>query len=210
MHTHPRSGSVASLCLLGVAFVPVPAWAAELSPDGVPHERPRRFGDRGELAISGGSSLTFARTEVSGSSSSPSTSFLFSPGIDWFPTVGLSLGVRVGYAHQSDARLPDSNSFSVGPRVGYDVPLADHWSLWPQVYASTGAAWESDGSRAQSWGAGGYVPVLYHPAPHFFLGLGPSGATVYIPAVGNGQQVTPALTLTTYGLLATVGGWVGI
>lgn len=211
MHTNPHPGSFASLCLVCAALVPLPAWGADVATDAEPRDRPRRFGDAGTLAVSGASSLSFTRTEVTGGSSTPSTSFFVSPGVDWFPVRGLSLGVRAGYGHQAAPGYPDADSLSVGPRVGYDVTLGDHWSLWPQVYGASGATWGSDGSRAVAWSAGAYVPALYHPAPHVFLGLGPTVVTTYFPAMGNGsQEVTPSVTLTTYGLLATLGGWVGL
>lgn len=112
MHTHPRPGSIALLCLMA-AQIPVPASAAELSPDGEPHERPRRFGEAGELAISGNSSLTLSRTDVSGGTESPWTVLQVAPGVDWFPIAGLSLGARGAYSYQSAPGLPASNALSM-------------------------------------------------------------------------------------------------
>jgi hypothetical protein len=56
----------------------------------------------------------------------------------------------------------------------------------------------------------GYAPILYHPTPHFFVGLGPDLRTDVMTSTatiaGAAAESNPPL-LTVYGLSFTLGGW---
>jgi hypothetical protein len=93
---------------------------------------------------------------------------------------------------------------SAGPRLGYNVPIADRWSVWPEVYGAYQVDW-GEFAPSSGFAVGAYVPVLYHPAPHLFFGLGPGVSTSWLVA-GAG---THGNSVTTYGFSLSVGGWLG-
>ena len=90
----------------------------------------------------------------------------------------------------------NSNSLNVGPRVGYNIRLSPDLSVWPSAFGALGTSWFTNGSSS-ALRVGGSVPVLFHPVPHFFVGLGPHLET----------DLTGSSKSTTYGLGLTVGGW---
>jgi hypothetical protein len=137
------------------------------------------------------------------------TSFVVSPGLDYFIVRGLSLGVVALYGHtQEDAIAATasqaaqasyhSDALTLGPRVGYDIALSRDVSLWPSVFGAFGETWSSVGN-ASGLRAGASVPVLFHPVRHFFIGVGPFVTTDF--ATGAGPRYTD------YGLDLTLGGW---
>jgi hypothetical protein len=104
--------------------------------------------------------------------------------------------------------------FGVGPRIGYDAPISNLVSIWPKigftfahshaadagfngVGVASGAGLVSVSNDQTLWLFDAYVPVLLHPAPHFFLGFGP-----YIDTQLNGD-----VRSTAYGGKFTLGGW---
>jgi hypothetical protein len=103
------------------------------------------------------------------------------------------------------------------PRLGADAPLGDSFSIYPlfelgighQTYDETGEG-SGDQYVDDTVSVDLYVPLLVHPAPHVFIGLGPSvyhqvsSAVTYpadplVPAVQNRE--------TTLGARLVVGGW---
>jgi len=94
---------------------------------------------------------------------------------------------------------PRDRQSGIGPTVGYNIPLSSKLSLWPRV-----GVWASDetitneSNEAVLW-LNGDLRVLYHPAPHFFVGFGP-----YVQQVVAGNEKE-----TLYGASFTIGGWVG-
>ncbi|MGH7436326.1 MAG: hypothetical protein ACRENE_11695, partial [Polyangiaceae bacterium] len=82
---------------------------------------------------------------------------------------------------------------------------ARQWSLWPSVASGYGTLW------GDTFGALGsthylftnvYLPVLFHPAPHFFIGLGPEASTSFLEPDRSSS--------TRIAFNATVGGWAGL
>ena len=135
------------------------------------------------------------------------TSFFVGTAADYFVVRGFSLGARVLYDHLEESGYSADNSVSIGPRIGYDVPLGDHASLWPVLFGSYSNTWIVGNPLEWSVAVGAYVPVLYHPAPHFFLGIGRRSMPQSITSRSTPQWNTDALRTTTYGISATVGGW---
>jgi hypothetical protein len=169
-----------------------------------------QFGSKGELAISSEVGLVISNTSISGASGS-TTNVELEPAVDYFVINGLSVGAFVAfdYTSVSDGH---SSTFGVGPRVGYNFTLSDLVSVWPKV----GLSFEDDSSTANVSVAGeppgtststtvssthlainAYVPLMFHPAPHFFAGLGP-----FLDA-----DLTGNTRATTFGGKMTVGGW---
>jgi hypothetical protein len=78
----------------------------------------------------------------------------------------------------------------------YDVPL----DRWFSLFVSTSLYGIQRGGTDAVWGAAAFAPLLFHPANHFFLGLGPSFA---LDLFGSGS----APKATVFGLRSLVGGY---
>jgi hypothetical protein len=168
-----------------------------------------RFGGARQWALSNDSSFTIQRatqSEVDGAV----VSVTLAPAADYFLIRNLSLGGFAGvrYTKAGDA---DSLRFDIGPRVGYNIPMSDRWSLWPKLgfsYARTKNATESEAmddttivrkTTQNALALNLFIPVLFHPVSHFFLGFGP-----FIDTDLNGDN-----RATVWGGKLTMGGWVG-
>lgn len=184
-------------------FGPLPA-VGESPPDPDARRPVAGFGETGDLVFSGLTELTLTQTTVSPvSEGAPSSHFLVAGSVDYFSVRGLSVGVRFSYSHTAQSGSDPFDSVSVGPRIGYNVPIGDHCSFWPSVYGAYNDSWSSS-LDDRSVTVGAYAPLLYHPVPHFFVGIGP------LVSVGTSLGNATAPVLTDYGLSATVGGWVGL
>jgi hypothetical protein len=171
------------------------------------------FGDSGQLAISSDMQLSFIGETVSpaqGSGSSGSQ-IVLAPAADFFVIPNLSVGGQLFFEFISPA-APNSSTtvgWGVGPRVGYDLAFAENFSVWPRAYFLFEALSTSSGAGASSVGTLGlFAPVLWHPIPHFFIGLGPFAQTDLLSKVAppGGSSTTGSKT-TEYGVLSTIGGW---
>jgi hypothetical protein len=152
--------------------------------------------------------------------------------LDVFVVRDLSLGGSVqgsygdGRGHGADGSLVDTTSTSLvaSLRVGLNLRLSDPVSLWPHL--GIGFEWQQQAEQLVSGralsipgSALGYptttrygpwasidFPLVVHPRPHFFVGVGPSpwhefGTTQGGPNVGvERTSVAGALVL---------GGWLG-
>jgi hypothetical protein len=120
------------------------------------------------------------------------------PALDTFIVSNVSVGgvVGFGYGGGSSTASPGSSTFEVGARAGYAFAIADRIAVWPTggVYLSytTGNHMSSTNTYL-----GIFAPFLYLPAPHFFLGIGP---TFNLGLSGGGGQ--------DFGLDFAIGGWI--
>jgi len=160
-----------------------------------------RFGAPGTLAISSDANVGFFGSSVSGGASS--WTFVIVPAADYFLSLrGFSIGGQISYMHGSPAAESTIDSFGIGPRAGYNIPINDLISIWPKL-AFIFADQVQTGARSTTFDVQLYAPVLFHLAPHFFVGLGPQIQTdliVSASAPGAGRT-------TSYGLYFTIGGW---
>lgn len=166
------------------------------------------FGSKGQIAISSEAGATFTHTSVSGIDGS-TTTLVLRPGVDYFLISRLSLGAFAGIDYES---LPSGSAttFSVGPRVGYDIAFSDHFSIWPRV----GFSYNSTSVKSDAENVGGveipssevsnsavalnlFAPVLFH-TNHYFAGVGPA-----LDADLSGDAKT-----TTFAVRVTLGGWI--
>lgn len=167
------------------------------------------FGDRGQLAISSDAGFSLSSTAISGSDGS-TTTLILRPAVDYFVIDSLSLGGFIGLEYVA----PPSGSttaFSIGPRVGYNLRVSELFSVWPKVglsFASTTEKQDAvvlpDGSRVDASDTSStslqlnlFVPLMFHPVKHFFLGLGPG---LDLDLTGDNKATTIAVRLT-------LGGW---
>lgn len=175
---------------------------------GLPQVEPEspsgRFGMDGAKAVSSDAGLSVSNTSINGIDGS-TTTLVLRPAFDWFVMNDLSLGGFVGVEYNSSPG-GDSSVISVGPRVGYNVPLSARTSLWPKVglsLASTtiedeGAVGGGDEESNTSVQLNLFAPFMFHPVQHFFLGLGPA---LDVDLSGDAKATTIAARLT-------LGGWI--
>jgi len=159
------------------------------------------------MAISSDAGLSISHTSVSGGGSS--TELILRPAVDYFLIDNLSLGGFLGLDYTSTSG-GSTTAFSIGPRVGYNLPLSERWSVWPKVgfsFASTsvkvdstevaGITTPSTSTSNTAFALNLFVPVMFHPVEHFFLGFGPALDT---DLSGDNKSTVIAGRLT-------IGGW---
>jgi hypothetical protein len=141
--------------------------------------------------------------------------FTLAPAADFFVLDHFSLGmeVLVGYSSFSppSGLVPNPQSsntimYGIAPRIGFDIPFGSSpFSIWPKVFFEH-AGWSNGGAGA-GYGniqfLGAYAPILYHPTPHFYLGLGPN-ILAELGASSDGSSATSKIT--AYGAFASIGG----
>jgi hypothetical protein len=142
------------------------------------------------------------------------TQFGLAPAADFFVIDNLSVGGQLLFsiASTSPNQGPGTSytSFGIAPEVGYNIGLTDRISVWPKLFFGYQSTSVSNNGGSYSEGAlGVYVPFLYHPAQHFFLGIGPNFATQLISNIspGNGGPSVDGSKATTFGITATFGGY---
>lgn len=164
----------------------------------------RNFGGKGQLAFLSDNTLDIRHT------SDKVTTITFEPAADYFVIDNLSVGgfIGINYAKAGNA---DGTRFSIGPRVGYNLSFTNMMSVWPKIglsYAHSSAGYTtsqgnvdvSTSKSNNSIALNLFVPVMFHPATHFFLGLGP-----FLDTDLSGDN-----RVTAYGIKLTVGGWLSM
>lgn len=166
------------------------------------------FGAQGQLAISSDTGLSISNTSVSGQSGS-TTRLVLAPSVDYFIVDSWSVG---GFVSLDYTTTPGSSTttFAIGPRVGYDLALTRIFTVWPKAgfsFRSTNldtdetvvegetVPGQSDVSNALALNL--FVPLMFHPAAHFFIGFGPA---LDVDLTGDNKATTIAGRLT-------LGGW---
>jgi hypothetical protein len=201
--------TVCALTLSFCAFTAASPRAALADDDPIPSAAtpPASFGARGVLAIGSDASGT-AYEELS--TGTHSTSVNLQPAVDYFVANHLSLGASLWFAYSSQEE-PSARDhefvYGIGPRVGYDLPLSEHFSLWPKLsgfVSHSSDTFENTAPASRTTDSGSnvevelFVPVMFHPVPHFFVGIGPFAEAVL---TGAGSAFL--------GGKITIGGWVG-
>lgn len=198
-----------SLLVTTVSFAAV----AQTQPDpGMPKVDPGspsgRFGGQGQLAIMGEGGVFFTHTSIDGQDGS-STTFVIQPAIDYFLIDHLSLGAFTGLEYNK-APGGSTTSYRIGPRIGYDIPFSERFSIWPKA----GFSFNATTVKLDAGSIGGvpvpssstsnnaialnlYVPIAFH-AHNYFVGFGPALDT----------DLSGDAKATTISARLTVGGWV--
>ncbi|MES1208682.1 MAG: hypothetical protein ABUS79_22315 [Pseudomonadota bacterium] len=201
-----------------------PPPAATPAPETAPASNPMSggtgaFGSQGQIAVSVDLPMTneapqFAIYHHSVSMGGPSTTSInIQPSLDYFVAPNISVGGQIGIQHGSadlfgGSGTDTATAFGLEVRGGYNLALNDMFSIWPHI----GIAYEHVSISSGGNSATGYViplvvsvPILWHPASHFFLGLAPSLRTDLVAKIaGNDIGKT-----TDVGLTAVVGGYFG-
>jgi hypothetical protein len=214
------SRSIALISTLAVCVAFAPAALAQDNDDdddvevrttdrGLPEVRPNSpsgiFGTKGQKAVSSDAGLSVSNTSVSGVDGS-TTTLTLRPAVDWFFAENISLGGFVGVDYTSQTG-GSSSVISIGPRIGYNLPVSERMSVWPKIgfsLANTTVNTDAVGGipdQEESNTSGQlnlFVPVMFHPVQHFFLGLGPA---LDLDLSGENKATTVAVRLT-------LGGWI--
>lgn len=120
------------------------------------------------------------------------------PALDYFLTPIVSVGGIIRYGHSSGGggtNASGTNSFGVGARAGAHFMLNGQFSVWPMAGLLLDWVSANHSSSTNTWLAL-WAPVLFHPAPHFFAGLGP---TFRLGLTGDGAN--------QFGIDTMLGGW---
>jgi hypothetical protein len=218
-----HDGLWSSLCLAAVAStVALPALAQDVDNDGDDDGRVRvhrervntdvrasspsgRFGLEGQKAVSSDAGLSISNTSVSGVDGS-TTTLVLRPAIDWFFADSISLGGFVGVEYNSSPG-GSTSVISIGPRIGYNLPISERVSVWPKLgFSLANTSVKTDGvggvgdvdESNTSVQLNVFAPVMFHPVQHFFLGFGPA---LDLDLSGDAKATTIAARLT-------LGGWI--
>jgi hypothetical protein len=128
-------------------------------------ENGRVFGDTGVAVPSG--SLSFVHSTFLDTLS-------LSPALQYFVAPDFAVGIGLLYSHGSFTGQPTFNVYGGSASVGYNFRLAKAVSLFPQIeFTAQHAFASSPGAGGTYWSLQAFLPVLFHPAQHFFLGIGP-------------------------------------
>lgn len=161
-----------------------------------------RFGRESQLAISSDAALSIEHR-----SPGDVTTITLAPAADYFVIDNLSVGGFIGFRYQT-AGDTSSTQFSIGPRVGYNITLTDLVSVWPKLglsfaHSSTTTEIGDDDTTVETTvdndalALNLFVPIMFHPATHFFAGFGP-----FLDTDLSGDD-----KVTSFGLKLTLGGW---
>ncbi len=132
--------------------------------------------------------------------------------LDYFVIDNLSIGGQVSYLTANDG---NTKTFSLAPRLGYNIAFSDDFSIWPQLgvnFTSVTDQVEAGGvtteATSSAFGVSLYAPVLYHITNHFFLGIGPFIDTQLSNSTKpeEGDSIDNA-KVTNFGLQSLLGGY---
>jgi hypothetical protein len=190
-----RSMTILALALLGL---PASARAQGDAPGFSPTaEAGGGFGAVGQLALSMGptSGEHFFVHKNGGN-----WVFQLAPAADYFLAPHVSVGGVVAYTHATGgvgtgANASGSDAFRIVARAGYDFAVQDRFTIWPLGGLELDF-FSANHTSSTATSLVVYVPVLFHPAPHFFAGLGP---LLSVGLSGGGGN--------TIGIDSMLGGW---
>lgn len=170
-----------------------------------------RFGQRGQVVPLG--SLGFSYSSVAPNSDSVTTLSL-GPTLFWFVADDIALGGSATVARRTQSQGDTSitiSSYGVAPGAAYNLRLSPLTSLLPQVAVAFN--WQeiaispsgTTNPRLNTISLQLFVPILFHPVPHFFLGFGP--AFSYDVSATLTDAAGDAPKTTTIGAQTILGGW---
>ena len=176
----------------------------------------RRFGEATEWVFTGETSIYASSTRYSAQGSYSSVNV--APGFDYFVVDDFSVGADVygTYAKTNGvfSGSTTTTTYGIAAHVAVNLPLGRLLSLYPRGYfgfggetdQQSGDAGSSQVTHSVSWAAL-YVPLLVHPAPHVFVGFGPSVRHELSSdfTYSSGQQSSNPGTVLSANLI--VGGW---
>lgn len=166
------------------------------------------FGQPGQVVLDADVRASFEYTNTTppgGGDGASTTDVVLRPGLLYFVVPNVAIGASLGFESR-ETEGQSSTAFGAGPTLAFNVPLGPRVSMLPQLGLAYSHVTLEIGTQEVSGYvlAGGVgVPFLFHLAPHFFLGFGPSVAHTFVSRV-EGQDGSTQLR---FGLLAMFGGW---
>ena len=171
------------------------------------------FGNAGQVLFWGSSGATLSSASsgyTNSSASTRSSNVNLAPNVGFFLSETLVLEAAVTLWRQSDSNLT-YYGFGIESGLGFNVPVGARVSLLPEFRVGGGwaqydypvSSTNADHDYYHYWGSIG-MPILFHLAPHFFIGGGPQ-LTFY-----DSKQNTPGantyetVRITLQGM---IGGW---
>jgi hypothetical protein len=172
-----------------------------------------RFGDKGVLTPYGNIEFSYNSISPPSGDSTNYTTFALQPGLLYFVADGIAIGGRVVLSYSSGVGSSSGSiaAYGIAPTLGFNQWFGDKASFFPQLaIALTGGSLDSGNGNSASTLLVSFVvaaPVLYHPVPHFFLGLGPSFNLDLVSKVSaNGNSADSNKTFSI-GLASAIGGY---
>lgn len=185
-----------------------------------------RFGEPGQIVLRGDFDLTAAYTTIKHTAdrgqgipeSTAVTTIKVAPAFDVFVARNLSLGGVFGFSFDQgwlDAGAIKGKGrdirISVGPELGYSFPVPPKGSIYPRIGVGFAHRWlTTDNPIGGSQTTTGYViqvsaqlPLVFHVAPHFFVGVGPFFRTD-VKSISGDKDFDKALS---FGLAVDIGAW---
>jgi hypothetical protein len=190
------------------------------SQDAVPH-----FGDQGEVVVTNSLVASINSLHYAGTDSS-SLNVGFGGAVDWFMFHEVSLGVACNLSYAGASGIDGTTGrqtvyttgkTTVAPRLGLNLPIGRSISVYPVLELGFGSVnYDETESGLENKGTSTLValslfaPVLVHPAPHVFVGFGPSVYTelsdsVSFPNVPQAPSIQNREVAYSAGLV--IGGW---
>jgi hypothetical protein len=167
-----------------------------------------RLGAAGQIAISDDLKIFVTRTsQTSNGINNSSTTYQLRPAVDYFVSQSLAIGAQVTLDYQTSDNT-HSTAIGLMPRVSYDFGVSSLLSIWPRLglgytYYSTGFGSGSPDTTGYRVVLDVFVPLVFHVAPHFFIGGGPF---VQTDLVAKTESMDVA-KLTNNGLMSMLGGY---
>lgn len=174
------------------------------------------FGEAGRIAFSG--SVVFLRsTEGSppadADPAAPGrTQLIVSPALQFFVAENLALGAHVSFGLGWVDDVSRTIGVGLYPTVGYNLRFGERWSILPELFFGfrTGTIkivpafpFAAPASAFTNVTIGASVPLLFHPATHLFIGLGPFFSTDLVATFDSRDQAKATL----FAIQSVIGGW---
>lgn len=186
-------------------------------------DQPRKFGDKGVFVVTDTLGANFGVLGYS-ESSVGSAGFSLNPAVDYFIDENLIVGASayVRYSSSTTAPPTKTHGWAEGAFVhlGRNVPLSDLLSVRP---LGALGLWHSDTTTEGILSPFGYltssslsetaivldlyVPLLFHPARHFFVGFGPDAFFDPYHSFSSGGSTSDHLRYFV-GASSIIGGWI--
>jgi hypothetical protein len=193
-----------------------------------------RFGNAGVTVVNGAIGGTIYHPDSPAGDGyaftlAPAIDYFLAPNF----SAGASLLLGYNHVEPSMVAIGNESwTYGVTAQLGFDVWLSERLSLWPRAFvsfeqerstilvapppglpASYGPSGSSTGTSVAGVGSsevfnmvstGASAPLLFHAAPHFFIGFGPTVTTERYNTIG----IAGASNRTTrFGATTTIGGW---
>jgi hypothetical protein len=165
----------------GYEYPPAPYPTALAEPPG---DESLRFGARGQWVLTEWADLDLINRDEG-------VTFSLRPSLDVFLGDLFTLGGSIGYYHTYS-----SDVFELLVRVGLNFKLGRHLSFWPVLENGGLLYYGRSTKEALSYLL---LPLLIHPAPHFFVGIGPWGQA--------NRRLDGGTIQTSLGFATFLGGW---